>query len=73
MMYFLVSGGLGNEEQVLLLAITMRAIQFVGALPGGFFLLVGACRPDAAELERLRGETLMRADSHSDDEGAAVI
>ncbi|MCH8150018.1 MAG: flippase-like domain-containing protein [Planctomycetes bacterium] len=60
MMYFLVGGGLGNGEQVLLLALTMRLIQFVGALPGGFFLMAGMCRPDAAELEQLRGDTMMR-------------
>jgi hypothetical protein len=61
-------GGLGTMEatmavflvdefgvfgQVILLALTIRAIQLFWALPGGVAYLTGACRPDPAKLAQL--------------------
>lgn len=45
MTFLFVGAELGHKEQVLLLAITMRAIQLFWALPGGAMFATGACRP----------------------------
>ncbi len=45
MTLLLVGAGLGQKEQVLLLALGMRAIQLFWALPGGAMFATGACRP----------------------------
>ena len=61
MMFFLVGADLGGREQVILLALTMRAIQLFWALPGGVTFLTGACRPDPVKLARLQAEMVREA------------
>ncbi len=50
MTYLLVSGGYGSTEQVMLLALAMRAIQVFWALPGAAVYLTGSCHPTTQAL-----------------------
>jgi len=53
MTVLMVGAGLGDKEQVLLLAMAMRAIQLLWSLPGGAMFAMGACRMPPALSPRL--------------------
>lgn len=59
MTLLLVGAGLGQKEQVLLLALGMRAIQLLWALPGGAMFATGACRPRAVKPVELETEAVV--------------
>ena len=57
-MIFLLGGaGYGDDAQIVLLALAMRAIQLFWALPGGGAFVTGACRPDPDKLAQLQADT----------------
>ncbi|MGD2109246.1 MAG: lysylphosphatidylglycerol synthase transmembrane domain-containing protein [Phycisphaerae bacterium] len=53
MTFLYVREGMGDPEQVILLALCLRAIQLLWALPGGALFLTGACRPRPVNLPKL--------------------
>jgi len=61
MVYFFVNGGYGTTEQVLLLALAMRAIQLFWAMPGAAAYLTGSCRPTAGVVAPAPTDRVQRA------------